>query len=116
MSNVAKTSPKTTKRSAPAKGMAQREAVFKAVVAALRAHAIHFEGTDVKKVLKPEIRAEVNLVLCKGFTTGKIALKPTKSNKAKLADESALRAYVSGLVSNWVAKDERLNGKAKKSA
>jgi hypothetical protein len=57
-----------------------------------------------------EERALVTEILCAGFKAGTIALKDTPSNQAKLDDDAKLRSYCSGLQSNWLRKDKRLNG------
>lgn len=89
----------------------QREAVYQAVVSVLTEAKVHFEdGMDAKSIMTKEFRAQVNTILCFGFTNGDIELKATPSNQAKLADASLLKEYVSGLQSNWLLKDTRLNG------
>lgn len=89
----------------------QREAVYGAVKSVFAEHNMEFrDGIDAKSVMTKEHRAQVNAILCVGFMTGQIEFKDTESNRAKLADQSLLKEYVSGLQSNWLAKDDRLNG------
>jgi len=51
-----------------------------------------------------EQRAQVNAILFEGFKTNKIAYD------GSVPADSELKAYVSGLQSNWLRKDKRLNG------
>lgn len=89
----------------------QRQAVYNAVKSVFTENNMEFhDGIDAKSVMTKEHRSQVNAILCVGFMTGQIDFKQTESNKAKLADESLLKEYVSGLQSNWLAKDDRLNG------
>lgn len=89
----------------------QRQAVYSAVKSVFAEHNMEFhDGIDAKSVMTKEHRAQVNAILCVGFMTGQVEFKDTESNRAKLADQSLLKEYVSGLQSNWLAKDERLNG------
>ena len=50
-----------------------------------------------------EQRAQVNAILFEGFKTGDIQMDGEKT-------DSDLKGYVSGLQSNWLRKDKRLNG------
>lgn len=54
-------------------------------------------------------RADISAILVTGFQTGAIQLEKTFT-------ESELKAYVSGLLSNWLRKDTRLNGGTKYEA
>ncbi|NVM34073.1 MAG: hypothetical protein HWN81_00660 [Candidatus Lokiarchaeota archaeon] len=57
-----------------------------------------------------DMRQSITSIICESFKAGEIDLKDTPANKEKLADDSKLKAYVSGLVSNWYRKDKRFNG------
>lgn len=82
----------------------QKEAVFSAVSSVLKENGIDIkEGTDVSPLMTREFRAQVNSVLVEGFKKGTIELE-------KEFNDSELKAYVSGLQSNWLRKDKRLNG------
>lgn len=77
--------------------MSQKEAVFSAVTNV----CTDFDGgayTPTK-----EQRASVNQILFEGFRNGTIECE-------REYDDSGLKAYVSGLQSNWLRKDKRLNG------
>lgn len=80
----------------------QKEAVFTAVVNVLAQQGIKIvEGTAV--AMTKEFRAQVNNILFEGFRNGTIELDREYS-------DSDLKGYVSGLQSNWLRKDKRLNG------
>ncbi len=82
--------------------MTQKEAVFQAVT--------NVCGTsDEAYAPTKEQRAQVNAILFEGFTADRIELD-------KVYDEAGLKSYVSGLQSNWLRKDQRLNGGVKYSA
>jgi hypothetical protein len=93
------------------KEISQRMAVQKAVLSILNKEGITLSGHQKAKAkLNEEMRSHIYDVIEKGFVNGKIALKPTPSNKAKLKDPSELRKYVIGLVVNWLKRDPVLNG------
>ena len=78
--------------------LSQKEAVFNAV--------INVCGTkDSNTVYNPsrEERARINAILVEGFKSGTIEI-------SKHFEDAELKAYVSGLQSNWLRKDKRLNG------
>ena len=77
--------------------MNQKEATYTAVI-----NVTGFNGDGVCSPNKEE-RAQVNYILFEGFRSGKIELDREFS-------DSELKAYVSGLQSNWLRKDKRLNG------
>ena len=77
--------------------MTQKEAVFQAVV--------NVCGTqDGAYTPSKEERGQVNNILFEGFKAETIAYD------GALPIDSELKAYVSGLQSNWLRKDKRLNG------
>lgn len=74
----------------------QKEATYNAVV-----HVTgHKEGVCSPT---PEQRKQINMILFAGFRAGEIQLEREFTDKE-------LMAYVSGLQSNWLRKDKRLNG------
>jgi hypothetical protein len=77
--------------------MSQKEAVFSAVTNVCG---------DVDGAYTPtkEERASVNQILFEGFMSGTIEFS------GDLPDATKLKGYVSGLQSNWLRKDKRLNG------
>ena len=77
----------------------QKEAVFNAVTHILGENFP--EGSAVE--LSKEERSQVNMILFEGFRAGTIELDREYT-------DSELKAYVSGLQSNWLRKDKRLNG------
>jgi hypothetical protein len=86
----------------------QKEAVFSAVTSVLSEAGITVaDNESFATYLTRELRAQVTNILVEGFNSGTIAL-----DKA-FEDEAALRTYCSGLTSNWLRKDTRLNGGVK---
>ena len=82
----------------------QKEAVFTAITNVLNEQGITVEqGTNVSPYMTRETRAQVNAILFEAFKSGSIELD-------KEFSDSDLKAYVSGLQSNWIRKDKRLNG------
>lgn len=79
--------------------MKQSEAVFKALCEVMGVES--FEGTVCEPTT--EERAQVNLILFEGFRAETIEL-------SKRYDDKGLKNYCSGLTSNWLRKDKRLNG------
>ena len=78
--------------------MNQKEAVFAAVT-----NVCGSSDTGAYTPTK-EQRASVNAILVEGFKAGEI------SYDGELPDDAELKSYVSGLQSNWLRKDKRLNG------
>lgn len=77
--------------------MTQREAVFQAISNVMGEQDVAYNPTK-------EQRAQVNAILFQGFKEGKIAYD------GDLPVDAVLKTYVSGLQSNWLRKDKRLNG------
>lgn len=90
----------------------QREAVFAAVKAVLGSSY----KSGVPTSLSDQQRKQVLEQLIKGFQTKKIALKDTAANREKLKSAELMKAYVSGLLNNWLRRDPRLNGKVNNSS
>ena len=94
--------------------MTQREAVYNATKAVLKENAVQFEdGDNIADVMTDELRKSIMAIVVEGFKNGEVELKDTPSNQEKLASDSKLNSYVSGLVSNWFRKDKRFNGNTK---
>lgn len=77
----------------------QKDAVFNAVVAVRGTN----EFSSAVELTKEE-RSAVQASLVQGFQSGQIAFQGDATDATKLT------SYVSGLVSNWLRKDKRLNG------
>jgi hypothetical protein len=75
--------------------ISQKEAVFQAVK--------NVCGEQDVYTPSKEQRAQVNAILFEGFRSGTIELDREFS-------DTDLKSYVSGLQSNWLRKDKRLNG------
>ena len=89
----------------------QKEAVFSAVSSVISEAGITVnEGESFSTYLNRELRAQVTNILVEGFNGGTIALDKSFSSEAEL------RTYCSGLTSNWLRKDSRLNGGVKYAA
>ena len=85
----------------------QKEAVYAAITATLAEAGIAFEdGQNVAQHMTKELRGQVNAILVEGFKSGGIKVD-------REFTESDLKTYVSGLQSNWIRKDKRLNGSVK---
>jgi hypothetical protein len=83
----------------------QKEAVYNAVQSVLKDHKVRVsDGQNVATVMTRDMRAQVNAILIAGFKKGEIKLE------TDFDSESDLKSYVSGLQSNWLRKDKRLNG------
>ena len=81
----------------------QKEAVFSAVCSVLQQ-----DSFDSAVELTREERAMVIEIVAQGFTSGTVEF--SDSAKMKYDSESKIKTYTSGLVSNWLRKDKRLNG------
>lgn len=91
--------------------ISQREAVFQAVKNAFAEAGIEFkEGMNCDAVMTEQMHKAVTAELIEGFTQGVTFLKETAANQAKLSNPAEMSKYVSGLKSNWLRKDVRLNG------
>jgi len=84
--------------------MKQSEAVYQALVNVVG-------SWDSVCTPTAEQRAQVNAILFSGFRAGTIDLRDMESY-----DDKGLKSYVSGLQSNWLRKDKRLNGGIKYEA
>jgi hypothetical protein len=84
--------------------MNQKEAVYTTIM-----NLFNVEGEGAVS-LDREQRADVIAVLVEGFKSKKIAYA------GELPDDKGLNSYCSGLLSNWLRKDSRLNGGVKYEA
>lgn len=90
--------------------MKQKDAVYATITNVLAERGVRFEdGMDISEHVTKDVRAQVNAILLAGFKAGQIELD-------KEYDDVKLRSYTSGLVSNWLRKDKRLNGGTKYQA
>jgi len=86
----------------------QKDAVFSAVSSVLsEANVVVNEGDNFSAHLTRELRGQVTNILVEGFNNESISLEKTFESEAEL------RTYCSGLTSNWLRKDPRLNGGVK---
>ena len=84
-------------------GMNQKDATYNAVV-----NVTGYAGEGACVPTK-EQRSQINAVLFEGIRAGTVQMDTEKS-------DSDLQGYISGLISNWLRKDERLNGGVKYAA
>jgi len=86
----------------------QKEAVFSAISSVLSEAGVTVnEGDNFANYMNRELRAQVTAILVEGFKAGTIVLEKTFNTDAEL------RTYCSGLTSNLLRKDTRLNGGGK---
>jgi hypothetical protein len=91
----------------------QREATFNAIITVLSNSGASFQsGSDVKSVITSEHKKKVKDILVTDFKNGNIDYTDDFA-KTKLTSNSELSKYCSGLISNWIKKDPRLNGNTK---
>lgn len=90
--------------------MTQKDAVFSAIVHVLKTANVNFQSsvTDVSDLLTKDLRSGISEILSRQFLAKEIDL--SEEANSKLTDSVQLKNYVSGLISNWVRKDPRLNG------
>lgn len=82
----------------------QREAVYNAILSVMAESGVDYESApSIASCVTKEHRSQVNAILFQGFKEGMIEL-------SKEFDDAGLKTYVSGLQSNWLRKDKRLNG------
>lgn len=82
--------------------MNQKEAVFKAIT------SVKDEETfDGPVNLSRDERDKVSKIVAEFFTKGEVSFADGKR------EGKELNTYVSGLISNWLRKDDRLNGNVK---
>jgi hypothetical protein len=86
--------------------MNQKEGVFNAVCS-----IFNQESFDGPVELSKEQRANVIAIVTEGLSNGTIDM--TDAAREKYSDESKMKGYTNGLVSNWLRKDKRLNGGVK---
>ena len=89
--------------------MTQKDAVYQAIEAILVGAGISFTSgvTDASIALTKDLRAQVTTLLVLNFNSNLIEL--SEEARTRMTDNTVLRAYVSGLISNWLRKDPRLN-------
>jgi hypothetical protein len=85
--------------------MKQSQATYNAIVSVLGSRFTG-DGMSVKEVLTSEDRKAIVALLVDGIRSGAVDAREGLRNR----DDQSLRNYCTGLVSNWVRKDKRLNG------
>lgn len=80
--------------------LSQKEAVYQAVKSVFAEHGVSHEDFT-KAELDKSMREQVISIVTTGFENNEVELKSSQDN---------IKSYTSGLVSNWLRKDKRLNG------
>ena len=80
--------------------LSQKDAVFSFLLEALNNKPA--EGQTLKSLVTKEIRKVVRQRLYQEFKAGNVKL-------SKTMDDGKLKKYCSGLINNWLKKDERFN-------
>ena len=89
--------------------MNQREAVFNAVTSVFKDNDVQFEeGMNAGELLTKEMRSDVIGIIVSGINEGTVEF--SENAQTKYDTDQKKRAYTSGLVSNWLRKDKKLNG------
>ena len=86
----------------------QKEGTYQAIETVLAEAGKTIEHGEKVQLTDAE-KEKVIETVANGFFDGQIIMKP-ESFKKHAASRQAMRAYVAGLVKNWLAKDKRLNG------
>jgi hypothetical protein len=90
--------------------VSQREATFNAITIVISNNNVNFNhGQNVKSVLTSSMKKAVKDALIQQFKAGKVDCTE-EFRRTKLSSDSELSKYCSGLISNWIKKDPRLNG------
>jgi hypothetical protein len=91
-----------TTETAPQK-LSQKDAIFNFLMEALGG-LVHNrqEGQPLKSLVTKDIRKVVRVRLFQEFKAGNVKL-------SKNYDDGKLKKYCSGLINNWLKKDERFN-------
>jgi hypothetical protein len=90
----------------------QREATFQAITTVLENSGVSFNpGDDVKSVITSDHKKKVREILVAGLKDGSIS--STAEFTSKMTTDADYSKYCSGLISNWIKKDSRLNGNVK---
>lgn len=98
--------------------MNQKEATIKAILSVLAERGVSYElnsPTPISSVLTSEDKQNVVMTLVASFQSGSVEMSDEAKSKY-LNNESALKSYTSGLVSNWIRKTPEFNGGSKYSA
>lgn len=88
--------------------LSQKDAVYQATQAVLEDRNLNLEDSqDIREVIGEDMdaRRQIRDLVLKALQDGQVALGETKSG-----DPGSMRAYATGLISNWFRKDRRLNG------
>jgi hypothetical protein len=82
--------------------LSQKDAVFNFLVEALNGNTKRADGEGLKVLVTKDIRKVVRQRLFQEIKAGNVKL-------ARPMDDSKLKKYCSGLINNWLKKDERFH-------
>ena len=92
--------------------LSQREATYNTIINELSNNGVSFQdGSDVKKVISSDMKKKIKEALMNSFKNGNV--NHAADFNTKLNSDTELSKYCSGLISNWIKKDPRLNGNTK---
>jgi len=90
----------------------QKAVVYEAISSFLQENERQFDAGD-KVELSPEDRKTIVTMIVTAIETGEMEFSPEAATKHNTPEK--MRNYSTGLLSNWLRKDKRLNGGAKHS-
>lgn len=90
--------------------LSQKDAVYRAIVAYLSENGRIFEDGDALN-LSPSDRKTIVTMIVEAISSGQVEFSRDAATKHSTPEK--LRNYTTGLLSNWLRKDSRLNGGAK---
>lgn len=82
--------------------LSQKDAMFNFTMEALNGNVVRPDGQPLKVLVTKDVRKVVRQRLFQEIKGGNVKLKKTM-------DDSKLKKYCSGLINNWLKKDERFN-------
>lgn len=89
----------------------QKTAVYATLHSVCKDKGIEFvDGKTIANNLPKDVKAIIIGIVTEGLMDGSVSLKDTEGNTEKRSDETKMKGYTEGLVSNWLRKDNRLNG------
>lgn len=97
--------------------MNQRHATVSTILSTIKSHGIEYVlngATPVSDVLTDKMKEEIRSELFTMFRNGSISYR--EDFKSKVADDTELKKYISGLVNNWIRKAPEFNNGSKYEA
>lgn len=97
--------------------MNQRHATVSTILSTIKSHGIEYVlngATPVSDMLTDKMKEEIRSELFAMFRNGSISY--SEDFKSKVADDTELKKYISGLVNNWIRKAPEFNNGSKYEA